>query len=85
MVFSVTQFNDALRRSIQFVVHLSGTEFRRNSRVQPTNVADARKRFEEVDNKKTVKGMIKGFQSKGSRVAIHLRIDDQEHNTSAQM
>jgi len=33
----------------------SGTEFRRNSRVQPTNVADARKRFEEVDNKKTVK------------------------------
>jgi len=31
----------------------SGTEFRRNSRVQPVGVADARRRFEEVDKKPT--------------------------------
>lgn len=41
----------------------SGTEFRRNSRVQPANVADAKKRFEEVDNKKLKDGAVTRSQS----------------------
>jgi len=40
----------------------SGTEFRRNSRVQPTNVADAKKRF-EVDKGPSKDGVVTRSQS----------------------